>query len=183
MINLTKTVNTDCRIKVKEYKSNTWLSGHRTQDTGHRTPKVITELRRWWMYFELWIHPVVLEDQSVEDDLSNWEYSYSVISVSLVKTFSFCTFSFFSSYSHDSSSSSHSSTSSSSSYYYYYSCHSSSSSHLFCSRSASPSSSTLVFTSAFASSSTLAWTILPQLVLWLRFLFNILLHLLVPLWS
>ena len=40
------------------------------------------------MYFVLLIHPVVLDDQSVEDDLSNWECSHSVILVSLVLTFS-----------------------------------------------------------------------------------------------
>ena len=37
------------------------------------------------MYFVLWIHPDVLEDQSAEDDLSTLEYSHSVILVSLVK--------------------------------------------------------------------------------------------------
>ena len=151
-------------------------TGHRTQDTGHRNQKVVTEWRRWWMYFVLWIHPVVLEDQSAEDVLFNWEYSYSVILVSLVKTFSFsfCIFSFSSSLSHISSSSS-------SSYFYYYS--SSSSSFSFPSHYASAFPLSLVFAyTFFIASQILLWHLL-QLVLWLRFLFNILLHLLVHLWS
>ena len=85
----------DTGQRTQEKGHRTQDTGHRTQDTGnrkqdtghrtHRTPKVIIEWRRWWLYFVLWIHPDVLVDQSAEDDLSNWEYSHSVISVSLVK--------------------------------------------------------------------------------------------------